>query len=122
MRETGEWRFRLAVPGVLALAGLVTLLALPTATAGPDGRKLFVETHKCSRCHAVPAAGIEAKTTSEKLKGPELGGKIQADTAAVAAYLRQEKPLKGGKHKVGFKGTDEELQAIVDWLGSLEAK
>lgn len=25
-----------------------------------------------------------------------------------------------GPAKVGFKGTDEELQAIIDWLGSLE--
>ena len=26
------------------------------------------------------------------------------------------------QHKKDFKGTDEELQAILDWLGSLEAQ
>ncbi len=35
-------------------------------------------------------------------------------------------PFAGGfdtkSHSKPFKGTDEELQAIVDWLGSLEAQ
>ena len=73
-------------------------------------------------CHAAPAAGIEAKTKSEKMQGPDLGGKFKADFAAIAAYVRKTGELDGKSHKKEFKGTDEELQAIIDWLGSLEAQ
>ncbi|MDH3744822.1 MAG: hypothetical protein OES47_06955 [Acidobacteriota bacterium] len=85
-------------------------------------KALFVDTHKCNMCHGVPAAEIEAKTKSEKMKGPELGGKIEVEFAKIAAYLRKEADLDGESHSKGFKGTDEELQAIIDWLGSLEAQ
>ena len=87
----------------------------------PTGQALFTDTHKCNMCHAVPAAGIEAKTKSEKMKGGDLGGKIEAEFAEIAAYVRKEGELDGKTHKKPFKGTDEELQAIIDWLGTLEA-
>ena len=87
----------------------------------PTGQALFTDTHKCNMCHAVPAAGIEAKTKSEKMKGGDLGGKIEAEFAEIAAYVRKEGELDGKTHKKPFKGTDEELKAIIDWLGSLEA-
>lgn len=108
----------------IALAAVTALLITPAgvAAADLDGEVLFTETHKCNMCHAVPAAEIEAKTTSEKMKGPELGGKVEAEFEAFAAYLRKEGDLDGKQHKKEFKGTDEELQAIVDWLGSLEAQ
>lgn len=93
-----------------------------TAEGELDGRALFETTHKCNMCHAVPAAGIEAKTKSESMKGGDLGGKIEAEFAEIAAYVRKESELDGKSHKKPFKGTDEELQAIVDWLGSLEAQ
>jgi len=99
------------------------LLAPQVATAeGADGKTLFTDTHKCNMCHSVPAADIEAKTSSEKMKGPDLGGKIDADLATIAAYVRKQGEFDGKNHKKEFKGADEELQTIVDWLGSLEAQ
>jgi hypothetical protein len=86
-----------------------------------DGKALFVDTYKCSMCHAVPAAGIEAKTKSESMKGSDMGGKVEGEFAEIAAYVRKEGELDGKTHKKPFKGTDEELQTILDWLGSLEA-
>ncbi len=42
--------------------------------------------------------------------------------AKLAAYVRKEGELDDKTHKKPFKGTGEELQVIVDWLGSLEAQ
>lgn len=110
---------------LLATAAAVAILALaaPAATLADEGdpKELFVETHKCNMCHGVAAEGVEAKTKSDKMKGPDLSGyKSDKELAELAAFMRKEK--EGDQHKKGFKGTDEELQAIVDWLGSLEAQ
>ncbi len=108
---------------LIAVGGLVISAGGSGARADEslDGKALFTEVHKCNMCHAVPAAGIEAKTKSESMKGSDLGGKIEVEFAEIASYVRKEGELDGNQHKKGFKGTDEELQAIIDWLGSLEA-
>ena len=106
-----------------AAAALILALAAPAILAEDtgDAKELFVDTHKCNMCHGVAAAEIEAKTKSDKMKGPDLSGfKSEKELAEIAAYMRKES--EGDQHKKGFKGTDEELQAIVDWLGSLEAQ
>lgn len=109
------------IVGVMVVGGL--LVGAPGATAAEmDGKALFTDAHKCSMCHAVPAEGIEAKTKSKTMKGGDLGGKIDAEFAEIAAYLRKEGEIDGKSHKKPFKGTDEELQTILDWLGTLEAQ
>ena len=45
-------------------------------------------------------------------QGPEVEGFAMKDPIASAF----------GGRKLEFKGSDEELQAIVDWLGTLEAR
>ena len=111
---------------LLATAAAVALLALAAPSAilaedAGDAKELFVETHKCNMCHGVAAEGIEAKTSSDKMKGPDLSGyKSDKELAELAAFMRKES--EGEQHKKGFKGTDEELQTILDWLGSLEAQ
>ncbi len=110
---------------VVAAVLAASLVAPPMALAEEpalDGKTLFTDTHKCSTCHAVPAAEIEAKTKNEKMKGGDLGGKVEGEFAEIAAYVRKETELDGKTHKKPFKGTDEELQAIIDWLASLEAQ
>lgn len=121
MKRTLPW----ALP-VLALATLLALALGPATANGEekaDAKKLFVETHKCNMCHGVAAEDIEAKTTSDKMKGPDLSGyESDKEFAEIAAYARKEADLDGKQHKKEFKGTDEELQTILDWLGSLEAQ
>lgn len=121
---TKRRQLSIAIGLMVALASLLLVVSAPDARAAEEtnpGQKVF-EAQKCNMCHAVPAVGIEAKTSSDKLKGPDLGGKIEADFETVAAYLRKAGELEGKTHKKEFKGTDEELQAIIDWLGSLEAQ
>ena len=108
---------------------LLTLLILGfpvTAGAEPEGEtpgeKAFLAA-KCNTCHGVEAASIAPKAKSEKMQGPDLGGfKSEADFATIAAYTRKAGTLEGKKHKNEFKGSDEELQAILDWLTTLESK
>ena len=109
---------------VAAMALAMALLSPATSVAAEDldGQALFVTTHKCNMCHSVPAAEIESKTKSEKMKGPDLGGKVEVPIEKLAAFMRNEAEIDGKSHKKPFKGTDEELQAIIDWLGSLEAQ
>ena len=107
--------------GALALLGTLAFGPAPAGAADMDGEALFTETHKCNMCHGVPAAGIEAKTKSDKIKGPDLEAPVEVELEQLAAYLRKQGELDGKGHSKEFKGTDEELQAILDWLGSLEA-
>jgi len=102
---------------LLAAALLVVgafALAAPTAE-GADGKEVFLA-QKCNLCHAVSSAGIEATTTNEKLKGPDLSTVDLGDGAWLAAYVKQEENRDGKKHKKKFTGSEEELQALIAWL------
>jgi mono/diheme cytochrome c family protein len=95
------------------LAGAFAFAA-PAAEAA-DGKEIFLA-QKCNLCHAVSSAGIEATTTNEKLKGPDLSSIELPDPETLAAYLKQEENLDEKKHKKKFSGSDEELKALIDWL------
>lgn len=113
----------LAVTALIIWASLSPGSSAADEDAGAKARELFVETHKCQMCHGVAAVGIEAKTKSEKMKGIDLSGyKFDGEFETLAAYARKEADLEEKTHKKEFKGTDEELQTILDWLGSLEAQ
>lgn len=99
---------------------LVTTVGAEEDGALPTGPELYKE-HKCYLCHSVDVAGIEAKTKSAKMAGPDVSGYTTDDVAALASYLRKQGEREGVAHKREFEGTDEELQTILDWLGSLEA-
>jgi mono/diheme cytochrome c family protein len=67
----------------------------------------------------VAAAGIEAKAKSEKLKGPDLGGVTERhERPWIEQYVRKQIEFNGAAHKKEFKGTDEELAALIDWLAT----
>jgi mono/diheme cytochrome c family protein len=81
-----------------------------------DGKETFLA-QKCNTCHSVSSAGIEATTKSEKMKGPDLVGVVQAhDPAWISDFVHRRIEKDGKKHSKEYKGTDEELAAIVDWL------
>lgn len=105
----------LAVPALLAGVAV----APPTAAQEGgelDGQQIF-ETSNCNLCHAVSTAGIEAKSTSEKMKGPDLVDLDERHEAGtLVEYLRKDAEIDGEEHRVAFKGSDEELGALVSWL------
>lgn len=109
-------RIRPVLLALLAIAAATALATAPLQAAeAPAGQKIFLA-QKCNLCHSVSSAGIEAKTTNEKLQGPDLSTVELPDAEWLAAYLKQEETHDGEKHKKKFTGSDEELQALIDWL------
>jgi hypothetical protein len=87
-----------------------------------DGQEKFMAA-KCNMCHAVEAAGIEAKVKSEKMAGPDLTGfASRQEEDWFVQYVKKEVQLEGKDHKGTFKGSDEDLKAMYAWLGELSAE
>ena len=80
------------------------------------GQEIFMA-QKCNLCHDVSTVGIKAKTTSEKMKGPDLVG-ISTDAATLAPYLKGESELNGAKHKKKATCSDAELKTLIDWIAA----
>lgn len=111
-------RSRLAFGAVTGacLWALAVLLSVPAGAADDGGQAAFLAA-RCDMCHSVSTAGIEAKTKSESMRGPDLVDLAKTrDAQWLVKYLQREIQLDGKEHKKEFKGSDEELQAIVDWL------
>ena len=108
---------KLSLTMVAAIA-VVLVGIFPTASAraqeAPTGKEIFLAA-KCDMCHSVPSQSITAKVTSEKMKGPNLAG-VAADPAELAQFLRKQVERNGKMHQKEFKGTDDELKALVGWV------
>ena len=103
-------------------AVVLGVLAWAPSSSAREPIELFRETFRCVSCHSVKAEALEAKTKSEKIRGRDLSGYKPRAGVDIVGFLRKKTRKAGELHSVGFKGTDEELQAILDWLGSLEAR
>jgi cytochrome c553 len=112
---------------LLTLVLVVSLMLAAVAFSGSaygdlDGKQILL-TAKCNTCHGVSTAGIEPTIKSEKMQGPDLAGvgeRVESDQ--LLAFLRQKAEVGGKKHKVAFKGSDEELGALVAWLEDQKKK
>jgi hypothetical protein len=71
-------------------------------------------------CHSVDSQSI-AKT-SKTMKGPDLSNAAGLVESAdwAKSFLKREVKKDDKNHQREFKGTDEELNAIVDWLMTLK--
>lgn len=106
---------------LLSFAALALVAwAGPAQADGKSGKDLFLVS-KCNSCHSVAPAGIEAKVTSEKMRGPDLAGRPDpARFDTLVGYLRKTEKIEGKEHKAEWKGSDEDLKAILTWLSLLE--
>jgi mono/diheme cytochrome c family protein len=99
----------------------VTLAAAAPAR-GADGKEIFLA-QKCNTCHSVQAAGIEATTKSEKMKGPDLTGVVAEKGAEWALkFLHKEVDLDGKKHGKELKLSPEETNTLIAWLEAQKKK
>lgn len=81
-----------------------------------EGAKIFVD-NKCSMCHSVESAGI----TSKKKDAVDLSVTGQDKTAEfLIKYLKKEEKIDDKMHKSTFKGSDEELKVLSEWLAGLK--
>jgi mono/diheme cytochrome c family protein len=92
---------------------------LPTIEAEAAGKQVFLD-QRCSTCHSVATAGIEAKVAAGPTAGGDLAGVGERrGRAAIEAILRQEETVGDGKkHPKRFTGSQAELEALIDWLSS----
>jgi mono/diheme cytochrome c family protein len=96
-----------------AIVITVTSVAVPAASAAPDGKQVFLD-QKCNMCHTVSSAGI---TPTSKIKAPDLAGLASKEDAAfLTKFIKKEADKNGKKHVKNFTGTDEDLAAVVAWL------
>lgn len=106
-----------AAPLTVASGGL----GASADTADGSGREIFEEA-KCARCHAVASLDIESQM-KPPMGGPTLDEvKTERTVAWLRNYLKGSEELNGKAHLFRWRGTDEQLTALVDWLLELREK
>lgn len=83
-----------------------------------DGKKIFID-NKCNMCHTVTSQGIESKK-SDAVDLSEVGK--DKTTEFLNKYLKKETKLNDKDHKASFKGNDQDLKILVDWLLTLKTE
>lgn len=81
-----------------------------------DGKKVFVD-NKCNMCHTVTNAGIESKK-SDAVDLSTVGKDRTVEF--LTKYLKKEAKLNDKDHKASYKGTEEDLAKLVEWLSTLK--
>jgi mono/diheme cytochrome c family protein len=110
MAADNRWKAPFLIAGLLAVCGG------GGANAQDAGKDAFLA-QKCNQCHAVSSAGIVATATSEKMKGPDLTGEIaKLGVDWARKFVVREVQKDGKQHKKEYKGSAEDLDAILAWL------
>mgnify|MGYP001085277882 CR=1 FL=1 len=112
----------LLVPFVVIL--IIAQESQPSATEKDDASKIdvnlaktkFIEA-KCNTCHAYSEYSIEAKNKSPNNKAPDISKvELKYDREFIAKYLLKEEQINNKKHPVAFKGSVEDLNAIISLM------
>jgi mono/diheme cytochrome c family protein len=120
----------------LTLVSMGMGMALICATAAPAkaedaaGLKLFKQ-GKCVQCHSIDALKItKVKSDGDdddavldengkKIDPPDLSGVGKDhDAAWFAKWLKKEVEVDGHKHKKKYKGSEDDLKVITEWIAS----
>jgi len=106
---------------VLFISFIVAMFAFAFSFSqdkGLDGKTIFVES-KCSNCHTVTSMEL----TSKKDDASDLSNAGSLGNAdLMKSYLLKEAKINEKDHKLKFKGTEEELNTLVDWLITLKTE
>jgi Cytochrome c. len=113
------------------------LLLLPRYVSAQSGKDVFLK-YKCNKCHAIKSQDIEPIVKKEKEEEEEeeekeeKGKKKITDLSGVglkrdanwikAFLLKKERTEEGKKHKPKWKGTDDELKIVSEWLAQQKVK
>ena len=110
-------------PLCAVLLALSALSGAASAEESPSpGREAFVD-NKCNMCHSVAAQDIERTSKSDKMKAEDLSAVgDERDAGWIVEFIKKETDLDGEEHQRTFKGSDEELAAIADWLSGLKSE
>lgn len=103
---------------IIAIVALYGFAFTLSSNDDPAGKKIFVD-QKCNMCHTVKSVGIESKK-SDATDLSNVGAQLKSDE--ITKYLKKEMKLNGKDHKTAFKGSDEELKKLVEWLATLKTE
>lgn len=94
------------------------LIGVVYAQTPKTGKDIFTDA-KCNTCHSITSQGITSKQAD---KYPDLSkiGEKKIATETLKKYLLKEEKINDKNHAVKFKGTDEELTTLVNWLNTLK--
>lgn len=84
----------------------------------PAGKKVFAD-KKCTTCHTVEDQGITLEVKKDNIRDLSNAGKV-GDVAFISGYLKKSEKINDKAHPMAFRGTDEELNALAEWLASLK--
>ena len=106
---------------ILFLFFIIALYGVAFAGPGeePAGKKVFVDS-KCGTCHAVESAKLVTKSKKPAPDLSSIGTAKKADF--LHKYLMKQEKIEGKAHPVAFKGSEEDLKKLTEWLGTLKAK
>ncbi len=83
----------------------------------PAGKKIFIA-NKCATCHSVESADIVLKKKKGNIPDlSDVGTKF--DSEFMKKWILKEETIDGVKHMHTYKGSDEDLITLVEWLMSL---
>lgn len=115
------------------LFGAVFLCSAAPSRAVEPGPEIYKKL-ECQKCHSIESEGIE-KVEEEKSaldmfaeeeeeEAPDLSGiGAEHDAEWLMKWIRKEvRNDDGKKHKQKFKGSDEELEAVVRYISGLKEK
>ena len=106
---------------VLFISAIVALFAFAFSFSqdkGLDGKTIFVDS-KCNNCHTVTSMEV----TSKKDDATDLSNAGSVGTSELMkSYLLKEAKINDKNHKLKFKGSEEELNILVDWLITLKTE
>ncbi|HXO18286.1 MAG TPA: c-type cytochrome [Thermoanaerobaculia bacterium] len=102
--------------------GLAAVVVTALAAGEPTdaGKAVFLK-EKCGLCHAVKSQGLERTLKTSKAKDLSNVG-VEREAAWIEKWLKHEEAIDGKKHEKVWKGSDQDLANLIQWLGTLKTK
>lgn len=111
-------RYILTASFFLAFFAVVLSTIIAQQSEEPKGKILFKE-YKCVSCHAIESQGYVKKGKSSAPDLSNVGSK-HSDVEWLKKYLTKQETMNDVKHAISFKGNDEELKTLGEWLTTLK--
>jgi len=106
---------------VLFISAIVALFAFAFSFSqdkGNDGKQIFLD-NKCNSCHSVSSQDIISKKDNA-IDLSDTGSLDNADL--LKSFLLKEAQINDKDHKMKFKGSEDELNTLVNWLLTLKTE
>jgi mono/diheme cytochrome c family protein len=110
--------WKTTVTGLLA----TIVVSVPSFSSGAEdhpGKALFVKA-KCNTCHGIESQGIEAARGEDKAPDMSNAAALIPSAEWAKKFVLREEAKDGKKHRKPYKGTEKDLEQIIDWLLTLK--